>query len=219
MKRIGAYVFAGLTIISSFVAFAGNESPQSGSEISSLGTVSAVIGLKDKEISGVFHFVQIEMPDRSFHADCKIFFSGKLSSTKAIPIHVAAINTKKIVNGTLTFNGYMKFAKNLPVEQSFKLVLAENLPNCTDEIDALNSDFGFQINKLGNWRAVNIVNTKRAYFYNEPFTSAKGKAFLVAGDVLYIYDENPEWYYVKFQGDKKDTVGWIKKSDTIQFLP
>ena len=153
------------------------------------------------------------MPDRSFNADCKIFFSGKSSLIKAIPVRVVAVNAKekKIVNGILGFNGYVKFAKNQPAQQSFTLHLAENLPNCTDEIDISNSDFSFQLNKLGNWQAVNVINSKRAYFYKEPLISAKGKVFLVTGDLVYIYDERPNWYYVKYQGDKKETTGLDKK--------
>lgn len=219
MKLAGILSLVGLLSICCFGAYASDEIPKSGSQSSSLGTVSAAIGVTDKKVSGFYHFIQMAMPGRSFHADCKIFFSGDLSSGKVIRVRVTTFNSKviKSVNGTLTFNGYIKFARNLPAEQSFTLVLAENLPNCTDQIDVSNLELGFEINKFEDWKSISVISSKRAYFHSDTQPQNIQKSFLVAGDPIYIYDEKPDWYFVKFQGRNKETVGWIKKSDTIQF--
>ena len=160
----------------------------------------------------------MEMPDRSFHADCKIFFSGDFSAGKVFAVRATAANSKamKPVSGTLTFNGYIKPAKGLPAEQSYTLVLAEHIPNCTDNIGDPN--FGFEINKLDNWKLVSGVGSKRAYFHSNPQPKDKKKSFLVAGDPLYIYEEKPEWYFVKYRDGKKETTGWIKKTDAITMM-
>jgi hypothetical protein len=68
----------------------------------------------------------------------------------------------------------------------------------------------------GDWTGVYLISAPRARFHDSPADSASGKAFLVAGDVIYVYEERPGWYYVKYDGRKKQTVGWIKKSDTVQ---
>lgn len=158
------------------------------------------------------------MPDKSFHADRKIFFYGDFSAGKSIAVRAISANLKamKPVSGTLTFNGYIKPAKHLPGEQSFTLVLAEHIPNCTENIGV--PDFGFELNKLDNWKLVSGVGSKRAHFHSNPHPKDRKKSFLVAGDPIYIYAEKPEWYFVKYRDGKKETTGWIKKSDTIQML-
>ena len=217
MKLTGVLPLACLLSICCFGAYASEANPRSGSQTSSFGTVSAAIGMTDKKLSGFYHFTQMKMPDRSFHADCKIFFSGDFLSSKTIPVRATTFNSKakKSVNGILTFNGYIKFAKGLPAVQSFTLALAENIPGCTDEIDVSNSAFGFEINKLEDWKAISAVTSKRAYFHSDTQVENRENSFLVAGDPVYIYDEKPEWYFVKFQARKKETTGWIKMADTI----
>lgn len=217
-KLTGVFSLVCLLSVCCFEAYASGTAPKSGSQISSFGTVSAAIGVTDKKLSGFYHFTQVKMPGRSFHADCKIFFFGDFFSDKAMPVRATTFNSKAIepVNGVLTFNGYIKFAKSLPAVQSFTLVLAENIPNCTDEIDVLNSEFGFEINKLDDWKSISVVSSKRAYFHSDTQPESKKKSFLVAGDSIYIYDEKPGWYFVKFRAGKKETTGWIKKADTIQ---
>jgi hypothetical protein len=69
---------------------------------------------------------------------------------------------------------------------------------------------------VGNWIGVNVVNAKRAKFHSQPDAALVQKAFLVEGDVIYVYEERPDWYFVRFEEGKKKTIGWIKKSDTVQ---
>lgn len=71
--------------------------------------------------------------------------------------------------------------------------------------------------KAGDWIGVHTIKSKRANFHKNPREKDVEKAFLVAGDTIYVYEENPSWYHVKYQGRKKQTVGWIKKVDTVQF--
>lgn len=218
MKLVGLLPFVCVLSISCVGACASEETPKSGSQVSSVGTVAAAIGVTEKKLTGFYHFKQMEMPGRSFHADCKIFFSGDLSAGKVFAVRATAANSKamKPVSGTLTFNGYIKPAKGLPAEQSYTLVLAEHIPNCTDNIGDPN--FGFEINKLDNWKLVSGVGSERAYFHSNPQLKDKKKSFLVAGDPIYIYQEKPEWYFVKYGDGKKVTTGWIKKNDTIQMM-
>jgi hypothetical protein len=44
----------------------------------------------------------------------------------------------------------------------------------------------------------------------------RGNAYVIKGDVIYIYDEDAAWYYVKYRNGKNETAGWIKKTDTLQ---
>jgi hypothetical protein len=71
--------------------------------------------------------------------------------------------------------------------------------------------------KFGDWIGIYTIKSRRANFHKMAGDADVEKAFLVAGDTIYVYEEQPGWYYVKFQGRKKQTVGWIKKADTVQF--
>jgi len=70
---------------------------------------------------------------------------------------------------------------------------------------------------LGTWRSVHTIRSKRAAFYKTPGGSRVEGKYLVPGDTIYAYEEQPDWLYVKYQGRKKLTVGWVKKADTVPF--
>jgi hypothetical protein len=69
----------------------------------------------------------------------------------------------------------------------------------------------------GAWRSVHTIKSKRAAFYKAPGGSPVEGTYLVPGDTIYAYEEQPDWLYVKYQGRKKLTVGWMKKADTVPF--
>jgi hypothetical protein len=218
MKKIIFFVAYSL-LISTAHSRPENETPKSGRWISPLGE-NAAIGMNgdSKAITGFYHYVNRAMPGYLFHADFTILFSGKLLKNNIFSIY--AIDTgkpsSKSVSGILFFGGSQKFSSKALAEQLFRIKLNENLPSCSDAVDVSDFELQFSTNNDGDWKYVSAVRTKRAYFHSEPSDSTVDKAFLVAGDLIYIYDENPGWYYVKYQGRKKETVGWIKKSDTIQ---
>lgn len=68
-----------------------------------------------------------------------------------------------------------------------------------------------------DWIGIAAIRSKRALFYGGPDTAAVRKSFLVAGDVVYITEEKPGWYRVRFTHAIRETTGWIKASDTVQF--
>jgi hypothetical protein len=69
----------------------------------------------------------------------------------------------------------------------------------------------------GDWNGVYVIKTARAYFHKTPDIAQRQNAFLVSGDTIYVHDEKPGWYLASFQGRSKQTRGWIKQSDTVQF--
>lgn len=68
-----------------------------------------------------------------------------------------------------------------------------------------------------DWIGVAVVRSKRAFFHDAPDDKTVRKAFLVPGDMVYVMEERPGWYLAKFTHAKKETAGWIKAADTIQF--
>lgn len=70
--------------------------------------------------------------------------------------------------------------------------------------------------RVGNWIGVFAISAKLAKFHSRPDSASVRNAHLVEGDVIYVYEERPDWYFVQFEEGKRKTVGWIKKSDTVQ---
>jgi hypothetical protein len=68
----------------------------------------------------------------------------------------------------------------------------------------------------GDWTGVFAIRSERAHFYESADESSIQKPYLIRGEPIYVYDERPGWYYVKYERRKKTTIGWIKKSDTVQ---
>jgi hypothetical protein len=73
-----------------------------------------------------------------------------------------------------------------------------------------------QVPHAGRWIGVYAISAERARFHSRPDSTAVQKAFVVHGDIVYVYDEQPGWYFVEYEGGKKKTRGWIRKSDTLQ---
>ena len=73
-----------------------------------------------------------------------------------------------------------------------------------------------QVPKIGDWTSVYLIGARKARFYSHPNSSSGRKAFLVKGDVIYVYDERPGWFYAKYEEGKTKAEGWIRKADTLQ---
>lgn len=68
-----------------------------------------------------------------------------------------------------------------------------------------------------DWTGVVAIRSRRAFFHDGPDAATVRKAFLVAGDVAYVMEEKGSWYRVRFTHAARETAGWIKASDTVQF--
>lgn len=90
-------------------------------------------------------------------------------------------------------------------------VVESEVPENPDEVIV-----AMDAKNVGDWVSVYVIRAKKAQFYSQPDSSTAKKAFLVKGDVIYVYEEQPEWYFVKYDNGKRKTEGWIKRSDTLQ---
>jgi hypothetical protein len=87
-------------------------------------------------------------------------------------------------------------------------------PRVKENADQIAIDFGKL--SFGDWTGVFSIRSERARFHRAPDESSVQNVFLVQGDLIYVYQETPDWYFVKYSGRKRDSIGWIKKSDTVQ---
>lgn len=158
--------------------------------------------------------------------ECKFVFSGKSERKNSLPVSIKnAVNTS--LNGNAELTEITKARVLSDGKQNKIIIPPAALPGDCDwilsfvsgeKVTQKEDEFSLLIDGgvIGDWLAVYIIQSKRAYFHQSPKESDAGKRFLIAGDLIYVYEEKKDWYYVKFKGRKK-TSGWIKKSDTIQF--
>lgn len=192
--------------------------PVSGEDRSAFGPTAAIgIDKNTLRITGFYHFKQAQMPDHSFHANCKIFFTGKFDRQSPIPVAAtdASENGQKAVKGTLEFRGRTGSPSSQLADQIFSLRLSGNFPGCSRAVDLADVDFDFIVNSGGDWNSLTVVRAKRAYFYSRDNHSTKEKSYVVRGDLLYIYSEKPDWLYVKFAAGNKERKAWVRRSDTL----
>jgi hypothetical protein len=157
--------------------------------------------------------------------ECRIVFSGDRRSPDVLRVRYFEVgaeegveNVSKIDQATVIqeVSGLkIKFNKKTIVGECDWLLAYVNAPS----IEQQGSDLTVLVPKLkiGDWIGIYAIKSRRANFHKMAGGADVEKAFLVAGDTIYVYEEQPGWYYVKFQGRKKQTAGWIKKADTVQF--
>jgi hypothetical protein len=157
--------------------------------------------------------------------DCRIVFSGERRSPDVLKVRYFEVgaengveNVSKSDQATVLqgVSGLkIKFNKKTIVGECDWILAYINAPS----IEQQGSELTVLIPKLkvGDWIGIYTIKSRRANFHKMAGGADVEKAFLVAGDTIYVYEEQPGWYYVKFQGRKKQTAGWIKKADTVQF--
>lgn len=208
-----------LFVLQTSLAHGVAESPKSGEGLTGFGGKIAAIGVnnEDNTISGYYRLRNFTRPDGSFHANCTILFSGRPSGDKTFNIHAADIDSQSstVVSGRLFFDGLHQDARNVVTAQVFRLKLNENLESCSQDIRVSDNELQFSINEPRDWKRVSAIRSSKAYFHSAPDRSSAGKAYLVEGDLIYVYEDKRDWYYVKLRNRKKETSGWIKSSDTV----
>jgi len=156
--------------------------------------------------------------------ECKFVFSGKVEKSGAMPLVLKSVPGSTGSSEPTTAKGELLLSpKQAQLVVDPKALPGECewiLPNIGEPKVVQNGkkiSLPIANSETGAWIAVNAIAAKRAYFHKSPDAASAGKAFLVAGDMVYVLEEKADWLSVKYHGGKKDTVGWIRKADTMQF--
>lgn len=67
----------------------------------------------------------------------------------------------------------------------------------------------------GDWIGVYAIKTPRAHFYKLPNESSVLRAFVIEGDIVYVYKWAADWCYVKYEKRGRKTAGWLRTSDLL----
>lgn len=156
--------------------------------------------------------------------ECKFLFSGKISNLGYGSVDIKnAIPTDGLILNEEPISAMIRINE----ENKSLVITTRSAPGDCDWIldffgepfvKNKNNEFIFTLKgkEFGDWKMIDVIKKNRSYFYSEPLESKKMKSYLVAGDVLYIYNEIPDWYFAKFKGRKGEVSGWIRKTDALK---
>ena len=157
--------------------------------------------------------------------ECRILFSSKTKDQKTLQVRYFVVGAEDSVSkfsdidkASVVYDGEKIKIKldRKKLEAGCEWILSfVGEPSVTQQGD--NVFFVIPERTPGTWRSVHTIKSKRAAFYKAPGGSPVEGTYLVPGDTIYAYEEQPDWLYVKYQGRKKLTVGWMKKADTVPF--
>lgn len=157
--------------------------------------------------------------------ECKFVFRGVIAPDRTVRL---SIKDAVLGNQTNLRQHSTEFAKLTATADAVHIDLPKSLaPGDCDwlvgwaggpEIMEREGSFRLAVHTTSSheWIGVAAIRVKRAFFHTAPDEGAVRKAFVVAGNVVYVLEEKPGWYRVKFTHAAKETVGWIRASDTFQ---
>lgn len=137
---------------------------------------------------------------------CIFYFSGKLSDGKADIVSYFPENpSEDVIKGALTF----KDKGVLEIRFQDEHGGCWNVRHFADEKPAT---FSLQDIRPA-WVAIEIIKSKKAYFYAEPNERANKRSYVVQGDAVAVIHRSVDWLSVEYTDGNQMTAGYIKKSD------
>ncbi len=187
------------------------------------GTVIIGVNAKTKALSGYY---ESSNSTGNITAECRFFFKGRLGAENVAFIQIVGVHPDLLQEGSKPIDG--KVEHQSKSGKSLITIYLNQVPSSCDWLYnglpsyvppknfTLKNGLPNEFQRNGSWQAVKVIRSERSYFYKQPNSANRGKAYLIAGDLIYIYDETPGWYYAEYQGEQKTIRGWIEKTDVIQ---
>jgi len=138
---------------------------------------------------------------------CVFYLEGKLENNKVnIKTYYPLNKEGDLIAGTM----------NLIDSSHLSIKLPEDHGGCWNVQPFSNDSINFQLSEKQNWVEIRYVISDKSYFYSEKNESAKKRAYLIKGDLVYIERIEDSWLYCHFYGNTT-TSGWIK-NETLNKL-
>ena len=126
---------------------------------------------------------------------------------------------------------YQEHKEDFRVPDKIKIVYIEFSPKNFEEKISLTEEPGgcwnveprfdeagvvFELTQREEWKFIRIVSSGRAYFHDKPDEKARGKSYVIEGDVLRGLEVEGDWVRGEYYGSQGITTGWIKESDSYE---
>ena len=140
---------------------------------------------------------------------CIFFVSGKVSGT------ADGVDTwfpgdrdpKEVIHGVLA-------QVSSDGRPAIRLKLEEEHGGCWNVQRFASDPSTFVLTEQGNWEAIRIIASKKAYFYDDPSSPKPRQAYAVTGNALRVFDTRDGWVRAEYVSpENRRTRGWILERD------
>jgi hypothetical protein len=159
------------------------------------------IGINDDLVTGFYeNHTGWDEKTQAPRFSCLFFFVGRIDKSK---VEIASSYSK----GTIELLGNDKV----------KISLEEEPDGCWN-VEPRFDEEGviFELTERKEWKSIRIVSSERAYFYNSPDETERGKSYVIEGDILKVLELEGSWVKGEYCGSQGITAGWIKESDLCE---
>ncbi|HEX8530111.1 MAG TPA: hypothetical protein VF646_08805 [Cytophagales bacterium] len=131
---------------------------------------------------------------------CAFYLEGEMQR-HAVPIrtYYPAARPEDVINGTLRVINGSEVSVKLPQEHGG----CWNVQHFADE------PVPFGLTGKTDWLEIRYVTAAKAYFHADTLESTRRKAYVVAGNVVYLDRRQGGWAHGRYYG-KAVTAGWLK---------
>ncbi len=136
---------------------------------------------------------------------CIFYFSGERNGDRYQITSWYPGQEQDSTAGSLSFT-------NQNNKQALHLQLEENHGGCGNAHNFEGEGSQLFLSQAGHWTSVRTVANQRAYFHRQPSEATQTKSYVIAGDILKIYETRGDWVDAEF-GSDRTTRGWVKLSD------
>lgn len=136
---------------------------------------------------------------------CIFYFAGERDGDRYRITSWSPGQAQDTISGNLSFMA-------LGNQQELLLQLEADHGGCWNVQPFEGKGSKLSLSSTGNWTSIRIVANQRAYFHRQPSGATQQKSYVIAGDILKIYETRGGWVDAEF-GTDRTTRGWIKISD------
>lgn len=140
---------------------------------------------------------------------CIFFVSGKVrgSADRVDTWFPGNRNPQEVIQGVIervTSDG----------KPAIRLKLEEEHGGCWNVQRFASDPSTFALTEQGSWESVRIIASKKAYFYDDPSSPKPRKAYVVAGNVLRVFETRDGWVRAEYVApENRRTRGWVSERD------
>ncbi len=131
---------------------------------------------------------------------CAFYLEGEATGNAVrVRTYYPAARPEDVITGTLSIGAGSGVSVKLPQEHGG----CPNVQHFADE------PVPFELTEKTDWLEIRYVTAAKAYFHTDAQESTRRKAYVVAGNVVYLDRIEGGWAHGRFYG-KSVTAGWLK---------
>lgn len=156
-------------------------------------------------ITGYYHGESGQRADGGSQFSCIFYFAGVLNGSTAAIRSYFPETPGEVIEGV--------FSLDAPGELT--VTLKDEHGGCWNVWRFADKDMParFTLSAARPWKALRVIKSDRAHFYDSPDATYSRKGYVVKGDALGVKSSENGWLEVDYANGAKVISGWIKESE------